>query len=59
MIVASIPQLGAELLLATGLKPTRILTIPLSRNVRFARMSPRADLHGRAQGARGTRSPAQ
>jgi hypothetical protein len=34
MIVVFLPHLGAALLLSSGLRSERILTIPLSRDVR-------------------------
>jgi hypothetical protein len=37
MFDVSIPQLGAGLLLAVGIKPARIRTIPLSTHMRQAR----------------------
>ena len=44
MFVVSVPQLGAPVLQVVGLRSARILTIPLSRNVRPGRRIPTRDL---------------
>jgi hypothetical protein len=40
MFVASFPHRGVQLLLVNSLTSARTLTIPLSRNVRIARILP-------------------